>query len=81
MEPIPRCTGRCVVRGTVILAKINEKDHRFQIQLEQIDPTLGPLSPDPQSGSARTLDIAKQETEAILETDFGVDPGSIIWDG
>jgi len=76
MEPIPHCTGRSVVRGTVVLAKISEKDHRFQIQIEQIDPTLGALS-----GSSRTLDIAKREAEALLENDFGVDPGSIIWDG
>jgi hypothetical protein len=81
MEPIPHCTGRSVVRGTVVLAKISEKDHRFQIQIEQIDPTLGALSPDPQSGSTRTLDIAKREAEAILEDEFGVDRGSIIWDG
>ena len=81
MEPIPHCTGRSVVRGTVVLAKISEKDHRFQIQIEQIDPDLGALSPDPQCGSTRTLDIAKREAEAILEDEFGVDRGSIIWDG
>jgi hypothetical protein len=81
MEPISHCTGRSVVRGTVILAKISEKNHRFQIQIEQIDPILGHLSPDPQSGSARTLDIAKREAEAIIENDFGADRASIIWDG